>query len=358
MRLSQEPGSASLYFHQYAYTAGGRKVLITTPHGLATINLQSGEIEPLVGDGAKPVMAGRRTGQVYYTQGEAVYATREIAKLPPHGNVHTVNADETLLAGTYEEPQKAEAPPLEDAPPGSRKARAESLRERFAAHIPMGMFTLNVQTGEIKTILRSTDWLNHLQFSPADPGLLMFCHEGPWEKVDRIWLIRSDGSGLTKVHERTMTMEIAGHEFWSGDGKTIWYDLQTPRSEDFWVAGYEVATGHRVRYHLERDEWSVHFNVSPDGSLFAGDGGDKGMVAHASGGKWIYLFHPQLIPNSGLDKPELIQSGKFTAERLVNMANHDYTLEPNVTFTPDMKWLVFRSNMEGQTGVYAVEIKK
>ena len=43
-----------------------------------------------------------------------------------------------------------------------------------------------------------------------------------------------------------MAMEIFGHEFWSADGKTIWYDLQTPRGEDFWLAGYNVETGART----------------------------------------------------------------------------------------------------------------
>jgi len=46
------------------------------------------------------------------------------------------------------------------------------------------------------------------------------------------------------------------------------------------------------------------------------------------------------------------------AERLVNMSKHDYRLEPNVTFSPDMKWVVFRSNMLGPVHVYAVEIAK
>ena len=49
-----------------------------------------------------------------------------------------------------------------------------------------------------------------------------------------------------------MNMEIAGHEFFSADGKTVWYDLQTPKSTVFWVAGVELATGHRTWYHLER----------------------------------------------------------------------------------------------------------
>jgi oligogalacturonide lyase len=54
----------------------------------------------------------------------------------------------------------------------------------------------------------------------------------------------------------------------------------------------------------------------------------------------------------------LIDSGIFTSERLVNMGKHDYRLEPNVTFSPDMKWIVFRSNMLGPVHVFAVEIDK
>jgi oligogalacturonide lyase len=40
------------------------------------------------------------------------------------------------------------------------------------------------------------------------------------------------------------------------------------------------------------------------------------------------------------------------------MKNHNYTLEPNVRFTPDNRWVVFRSNMHGPAHVYAVEVKK
>src|SRR5439155_22873825 len=40
VRLSREPGSASLYFHQNAYSADGRKLVVTTPGGLATVDLK------------------------------------------------------------------------------------------------------------------------------------------------------------------------------------------------------------------------------------------------------------------------------------------------------------------------------
>ena len=59
------------------------------------------------------------------------------------------------------------------------------------------------------------------------------------------------------------------------------------------------------------------------------------------------------VPHSS----ELIQPGILRAEKLVNLARHDYSLEPNVTFTPDGQWVVFRSNMFGPTHVFAVEVK-
>ena len=50
--------------------------------------------------------------------------------------------------------------------------------------------------------------------------------------------------------------------------------------------------------------------------------------------------------------------GYFQTEKLVNLANHSYSLEPNGNFTPDGKWIVFRSNMRGPIQVYAVEVAK
>jgi len=162
--------------------------------------------------------------------------------------------------------------------------------------------------------------------------------------VDRIWTIRTDGTDLKKIHARTMDMEIAGHEFFGHDGKHIYYDLQTPKSQVFWLAEYDIKTGKLTKYSVQKHEWSVHYNVSHDGKLFSGDGGGPNSVAKGDNGQWIYLFRPE--------------NGKFVAEKLVNLAKHDYTLEPNATFTPDDKWLVFRSNMYGPTQVYAVEVRK
>ena len=370
IRLSEEPGSASLYFHQNAYTPDGEKLIVTTPSGLSTINLKTRTIEKVVDGRVNVIITGKKTGDIYYAKAGVVYATnlntkttREVAKLPPRASIASVNADETLMAGIIDEGPPLPAQTSGAAPRGDNyPGKGDMMERRLAERRPLRLITVSTQNGEVKTLLKGTDWYNHIQFSPTDPTLLMFCHEGPWHKVDRTWTIRTDGSSLTQIHQRTMNMEIEGHEFFSGDGTWIWYDLQTPKSQVFWLAGFQISTGERIWYHLERSEWSVHFNVSPDGTLFAGDGGGPDSVAAPGNGQWIYLFRPEMVADKtdGVwpNQKEFIKPGYFKAEKLVNLAKHNYRLEPNVTFTPDQKWIVFRSNMLGPTHVFAVEIAK
>ena len=372
VRLSDEPGSSSFYFHQNGHTANGDKLVFSTRTGLVTYNFNTKKIEQIVEGRAGNVVVGKKSRKVFYIKGDTIYetdvdtkATREIVKDTKlrTGSGFAINADETLLGGSLTvgelpeefrqrppqpQPTPAASPQTGAAAPqkamDSYPGKGDMMERRLAAKIPMALFTVNVKTGEVKTFHNATDWLNHVQFSPTDPTLMMFCHEGPWHKVDRIWTIRTDGSDLKKVHTRTMDMEIAGHEFFGADGKYIYYDLQTPKSVQFWLARYEIKTGKLEKFGLTKHEWSVHYNVSPDGKVFSGDGGGPNSVAKGDNGQWIYLFTPE--------------NGKFKSEKLVNLAKHDYSLEPNGTFTPDGKWIVFRSNMLGATQVYAVEVKK
>jgi len=349
-RLSRLPGeSQSFYFHQNAFTREGDKMVFSNTgtnrvRNLFVLDWRSRKLEPLTDRGTNfGEIVAPRGRQAFYMRDGLIYsthldnhATKTIAKLPRGWRLSTINADETRLAGAFGN----------GAAEISRgQPRSYWFEAIHAAKLPHQLFTVEIANGKVDIIHRGNDWFNHVQFSPTDPGLLMFCHEGPWHLVDRIWNIRTDGSGLRLIHQRSVTNEIAGHEFWSADGATVWYDLQVPRGEKFFLAGVPVKEGKPVRYPVARDEWSVHFNVSRDGKWFAGDGGAANMVARAADGKWIRLFTPQ-------------PDGTLKSERLVDMRKHDYALEPNVNFTPDGAWIVFRGNFDGSPQVYAVEIAK
>jgi alpha-L-rhamnosidase len=356
VRLSRSGGSnESFYFHNapffrdtsgngdemvfYGTTSNGRQIFSVNLHTLVVAQVTDRN------GGVKGEIIAPKHREVIWQRGDSVFAThvdrhstRPIATLPAglNASVSTLNADETLLAGAIAGPEVREI--LAKYP-----SKSGYFDRIYEAHAPYALFTVDLRTGEFRKIHQENTWLNHVQFSPTDPNLLLYCHEGPWHLVDRIWTIDVRGGSPRQIHTRTVDREIAGHEFFSSDGRTIWYDLQVPRSVTFFLAGADVATGKQTRYALSRDEWSIHFTSSPDGTVFAGDGGDSTQVARANDGQWIYLFRPR--------------GDSLEAERLVNMRNHGYrALEPNVHFTPDGRWVVFRANFEGQSQVYAVEI--
>jgi oligogalacturonide lyase len=418
-RVSDEPNSGAFYFNVNAYTPDGKQMVYNSPSGVMVLDLATMKSTMLIpnpprptdapaarggGAGARAIVVGHKTNSVFFTRTDpathmnGVYKAntntgeiRKLIDLPPRVSIASVNADETLGAGTYNEsdvpggdPNAPNAfvvtapppPPVNAAPTNAptlgganvqSDTKGQMMEARLAARIPLVLFTIRLEPGPqgekpgaIKMLLHSTDWVNHLLFSPTDPTLLMYCHEGMWQKVDRIWLIHADGTNNTLIHKRTMVMEIAGHEFWGLDGKSIWYDWQYPKGEDFFLVGYNLDTKRRVAYHMQRNDWSIHFNLTQDLDMFTGDGGDSGQVAEAPDGQWIELFHPKMIGGTegALNTPDFFQPGVFKSEHLVNMAHHNYRAEPNPRFSPDKKYVFFTSNMFGRSYVFAAEVAK
>jgi len=418
-RLSDEANSGGFYFNINAFTPDSKQMIYTAPDGIHVMDMATRATRllvpnPTLPDGAPAsgrapgvvhaIVVGHKTDSVFYTATDAkgitaLYkadtntgAIRKLVNVPKIPNTHdvsvvSVNADETLVAGTYligppTGKEYGAVVPAPEQPAGAADNRVGSAAQgphyqpankgqmmaiRLAARLPLVLFTLRLEPGPngqkpglLTPLLHSTDWVNHLLFSPTDPHLLMYCHEGSWEKVDRIWMIHTDATHNTLVHKRTMANEIAGHEFWGLDGETIWYDWQPPRGEDFYLAGRNLKTGERVAYHMQRDEWSIHFNLTKDLDLFTGDGGDPGQVARAKDGEWIELFHPVKFPvaKDTLNSPTFWQPGVFHSERLVNMSHHYYREEPNVRFSPDKTLVIFTSNMFGPSYVFGAEVAK
>ena len=352
---SREGDNRSFYFHNNpflpALDGGNEKMIfygtVNKNKQLFSVDLKTRQTDQITNkNGVSGEIVGKSRREVFYQCGDSVFATgvenhetRLIYVFPESikGHITTLNADESLLGGAVSSPEEQEL---------FRKhpEKHDFFNIIYEARLLRSLFTINVNTGELKKIYSEHAWLNHVQFSSTDPQLLMFCHEGPWHKVDRIWSVNVNGGDPMLMHQRTMEGEIAGHEFFSPDGKRIWFDLQMPRSKNFYLSGTDVKTGEEKRYSMTRNEWSIHFAISPDQHLFAGDGGDPGQVAKAEDGMWIYLFHPE--------------GDHFRSEKLVNMKHHYYKLEPNVHFSPDGKWIIFRANFEDHSDVYAVEIEK
>ena len=358
VRLTALDGAnQSFYFHNNPFVkslgAEGDKMVYyhTSPAGkqLMALNLKTHQSEPLTRafPQVKGEIVARKRREVFYQVGDTVYAThidhkktRLVYVFPADfkADITTLNADESQLGGAWG--SDAEKEIYRQYP-----AKHDFFTRIYEARLPRTLFQVSADgKGQLSKLFTDKAWLNHVQFSPTDPNCLMFCHEGPWEKVDRIWTIDTKTKAIKLIHKRTLDREIAGHEWFGADGKTIWFDHQKPRGVTFAVTGTTLKTGAEKSYALTRDEWSVHYTSSAEQKTFAGDGGYPTSVAKSAEGHWIYLFTPD--------------GDHFRAEKLANLKMHAYKLEPNVHFSPDGKWLIFRANFEGQAQVYAVEIAK
>jgi oligogalacturonide lyase len=362
VHISRLPGkdSASLYFHQNSFTAAGDKMIFLHSGLEPGITIYTLDVSntAAIGSGKTTRIAnipGHLIGypvlgpvgrNVFYYSGQSIMETnldtqktRTVANLPSDWDYApqslqglTLNANETLLAGTD---TMGAANVYMAATPGG--AREDSVTATFNAKLPSFIFTVDVKTGRINTILKGTDWYDHVQFSPTDPNLLMFAHEGPGDKVDRIWTIHADGSGLTNVRPRQVQGEVAGHEFWAPDGKTIWFKDQAPGKVNSFI-GKNIVTGKETVEPVQPDQVSMHYNSSKDGREFVGDGGHNDPA--------IFLYVPQ--PGGGVK-----------SEELCAIPGNDYKKrEPNPFFTPDGRWVIFSSNQSGTTQVYAVSVGK
>jgi oligogalacturonide lyase len=198
IRLSPDRGGSSLYFHQHTYTPKGDKFVFNTREGIVAVDLTrlgSGPVKVgVVVPGARAIVTAWRTPDVDYLKSGALYATnletmaaRQVLATAPRAAV--VNADETLVASVvYDADAPAKVKELglpmlvtadlarRDEPAGRLKPGGRSL----------ALVVTDVKTGTARKIHYSTEWLNHLQASPADPHRLLFCHEGAWHQVDRV----------------------------------------------------------------------------------------------------------------------------------------------------------------------------
>lgn len=85
----------------------------------------------------------------------------------------------------------------------------------------MRVIAMPFEGGEAGIVARDTHEGGHLQFSPDDPNLAMYCHEGPWHLVhQRVWLLNV-ATGEAVPCFRQGAEDCVGHEYWTRDGQVF-----------------------------------------------------------------------------------------------------------------------------------------
>lgn len=220
--------STHLYFTENSFIAGRDEILFQSAHdtpgatNLFTLSLKSGEARRLTGlreggaervtktpDGARIAFCANRT---YYLMESRTGRVRRLMDVPEGftpGRV-SINCDRRFIAMQINE----------DVGFGMGNAYANFIRRLYA--VKRSEIWLVEMDGEAisapKRIFRDTTEGGHLQFSPCDANLLMFCHEGPWNRVaQRVYLLRLDTDALVPCF-RQDEADSVGHEFFTREG--------------------------------------------------------------------------------------------------------------------------------------------
>ncbi len=151
-------------------------------------------------------------------------------------------------------------------------------------------------------IHRDTHWLGHFQFSPDDPTLATFCHEGPWNLVtQRIWLLDLAARSVQPVY-RQDEQDSIGHEFWTQNGYIFFDDrgpghdgtitssrtqavaTEVPVNQNAMIpfVGLADRTG-RIVKKIDMPYYCNHYHANPDNSVLVGDDVDDLVLIDISG---------------------------------------------------------------------------
>jgi oligogalacturonide lyase len=186
-------------------------------------------------------------------------------------------------------------------------------------------------------------WLGNPQFRPGDRSAVIFCHQGPWDRVERIWAVRTDGSGQTRcLRPQEVGRECVGNEYWTADGGALIYTYRTVDPHLGAEAGHslralELASGsERVVFEGHRVS---HSTVNREGSI---------MVADTDDPQDPYLY--------------MIDVASGSAERLCECRSTRRTYrapgdsEPHPCFSWDGRYVFFNSDRMGWPNFYMVVI--
>ncbi|QHM70008.1 oligogalacturonate lyase family protein [Mixta intestinalis] len=219
------------------------------------------------------------------------------------------------------------------------------FRDFYFTNPECRLISIDLTTGEQRTLLQEKRWLGHPIYRPFDDRTVAFCHEGPRDAIDaRMWLINEDGTQMRKVRQH-QPGESFTHEFWVPDGSALYYVAHQENDPHRYLFSADPQT--LDNRQLMAIPPCSHLMSNHDGSLIVGDGAPHNTGDISLNDPFIWVFN--------------IQDGSQTA-----ICRHDTSWKvldgdrqvthPHPSFSPDNQWVLFTSDKEGMPALYLARV--
>ncbi len=124
---------------------------------------------------------------------------------------------------------------------------SKGFREKFFRYPSSVIIRYDTQTHTGYPVTGELRRMTHVIIHPTDGDTVLYCHEGPWDLVQRMWIANVATDETHPLVETQRHLERVGHEFFTASGR--------------------VGTQYSYRYRADVD-WLFHADiyVNPDGS--------------------------------------------------------------------------------------------
>ncbi len=124
---------------------------------------------------------------------------------------------------------------------------SKGFREKFFRYPSSVIIRYDMETQTGYAVTGELRRMTHVIIHPLDADIILFCHEGPWHLVQRMWVANVATDEVHPLIETKRHLERVGHEFFTAGGR--------------------VGTQYSYRYRPDMD-WLHHADiyVNPDGS--------------------------------------------------------------------------------------------
>lgn len=194
----------------------------------------------------------------------------------------------------------------------------------------------HVVTGELRR-------MTHVIIHPHDSNLVLFCHEGPWHLVQRMWMAKVTTDEVYPLVETQKHLERLGHEFFTASGRVgAQYSYRYRPDMDFIIHAdvYVDPDGGNERRYYYPYRRPAHIQAHPNEMLAVGD---MAQIREDDDEPHKYIA--------------LIQYDDARHKAVVGrLCRHDTSWRksshPHPIFTPDGEHVIWGSDVGGQMNIY------
>ena len=201
---------------------------------------------------------------------------------------------------------------------------------------------VDTESGAAAALWGEREWISHVNVSPVDGDIVVFCHEGSWHLVQRMWTLRASTGEVWPLVEQRRWLERSGHEFFTRTGR--------------------VVTQYSWRFHAEAGDWvPLDVFINPDGSGPQSFRYLYGRPSHIQiAGDETLGVGDHALPREGFSEGRnFIGLIRYQDERatVTALCRHDTSWltqhsHPHPVFSPDDRFVYFNSDRGGRCNVY------